>query len=54
MIPAEGLSVIDNPAQVEHLIAKLRAALPLSAAVRVRKPDFDRAVKACTSEACAL
>ena len=33
MIPAEGLSVIDNPAQVEHLIAKLRAALPLSATV---------------------
>jgi hypothetical protein len=25
--------VIDNPAQVEHLIAKLRAALPLSATV---------------------
>ena len=33
VIPAEGLSVIDNPAQVEHLIAKLRAALPLSATV---------------------
>ena len=33
MIPAEGLFVIDNPAQVEHLIAKLRAALPLSATV---------------------
>ena len=33
MIPAEGLSMIDNPAQVEHLIAKLRAALPLSATV---------------------
>ncbi len=25
--------MIDNPAQVEHLIAKLRAALPLSATV---------------------
>ena len=31
MIPAEGLFVIDNPLQVELLIAKLKAALPLPA-----------------------
>ena len=33
MIPAEGLSVIDNPLQTELLIAKLKAAVPLSATV---------------------
>ena len=31
MIPAEGLFVIDNPLQTELLIAKLKAAVPLSA-----------------------
>ena len=33
MIPAEGLFVIDNPLQTELLIAKLKAAVPLSATV---------------------
>ena len=33
MSPVERLLVIDNPAQVEPLIAKLKAALPLSATV---------------------
>ena len=33
VIPAEGLSVIDNPLQTELLIAKLKAAVPLSATV---------------------
>jgi hypothetical protein len=33
VIPAEGLFVIDNPLQTELLIAKLKAAVPLSATV---------------------
>ena len=33
VIPAKGLSVIDNPLQTELLIAKLKAAVPLSATV---------------------
>ena len=33
MIPAERLFVIDNPLQTELLIAKLKAAVPLSATV---------------------
>jgi len=34
VIPAEGLFVIDNPLQTELLLAKLKAAVPLSATVR--------------------
>jgi hypothetical protein len=49
VISVEGLFVIDNPAQVEQLIAKLRAALPLSATVsppmlaqlQEQSPDLD-------------
>jgi len=33
VIPAEGLFVIDNPLHTELLIAKLKAAVPLSATV---------------------
>jgi hypothetical protein len=33
VIPAEGLFVIDNPLQTELLIAKLKAAVPLSVTV---------------------
>jgi hypothetical protein len=49
VIPAEGLSVIDNPLQTELLIAKLKAAVPLSATVsppllallQEQSPDID-------------
>ncbi len=49
MIPAEGLFVIDNPLQTELLLAKLKAAVPLSATVsppllallQEQSPDLD-------------